>query len=271
LLSFVWTDPLPIYSGRGGTESFTIGHVRELLRRGIDARIITIGLGESDGRQFFPDIPFVSFKHVSQLSRLNDTLVFVSRAPRVKTRRKAFVILHTPPIVANLRPANPEYILTKTILTNSRYSQKVWADYLKIPKRKIKIVYPFADPAFAIVKRKPKTSKEVRVLYAGRLTIEKGIYTFIESLHHKILKKGFRFTVATAGNQTEDGQILDKFLRFHPWIHVVDAAHNPEQTAKLFASHDIVVMPSNHDYWHEAFGMISIEAQHTGTRETGDW
>ena len=30
--------------------------------------------------------------------------------------------------------------------------------------------------------------------------------------------------------------------------------------------HDIVVMPSNSQYWHETFGIVSIEAQHAGCR-----
>ena len=36
--------------------------------------------------------------------------------------------------------------------------------------------------------------------------------------------------------------------------------------ASLMASHDIVVMPSNSQYWHETFGIVSIEAQHSGCR-----
>ncbi len=31
--------------------------------------------------------------------------------------------------------------------------------------------------------------------------------------------------------------------------------------AALIASYDIVVLPSNSQYWHETFGIISIEAQ----------
>ena len=32
------------------------------------------------------------------------------------------------------------------------------------------------------------------------------------------------------------------------------------------AEHDIVLMPSNSQYWHETFGIVSIEAQHAGCR-----
>jgi glycosyltransferase involved in cell wall biosynthesis len=34
--------------------------------------------------------------------------------------------------------------------------------------------------------------------------------------------------------------------------------------AALMSAHDIVVMPSNSQYWHETFGIVSIEAQHSG-------
>src|SRR6202034_1976466 len=34
----------------------------------------------------------------------------------------------------------------------------------------------------------------------------------------------------------------------------------------LMARHDLVVMPSNSQYWHETFGIVSIEAQHSGCR-----
>ena len=50
MISFVWSDTHPMFAGRGGTESFTIGHVRELVERGIPARVITLGLGKNDGR-----------------------------------------------------------------------------------------------------------------------------------------------------------------------------------------------------------------------------
>jgi len=36
--------------------------------------------------------------------------------------------------------------------------------------------------------------------------------------------------------------------------------------AALMVDHDVVVMPSNSQYWHETFGIVSIEAQHSGCR-----
>ena len=274
MLSFVWSDPLPIYSGRGGSENFTIGHVRELLERGIDARIITVGLGEKDGRQFFPDIPFYSVSAVKELEKLDDTLFFISRPQPIKTKGESFVIFHTqPPANPNQRTVLKHAIRDKIIIVNSRFSRKLWSEYFSIPASSITVVYPFADPAFGRVKRPKRStdSKRVEILYAGRLTPEKGIYTLLQALHHEIFRDDCQVSVTTAGNQTEDGEAIERFLRHHSWVKVVDATHTPTETAKLFAQFQIVVIPSNPDYWtsmfgywHETFGMISVEAQHAG-------
>lgn len=57
MISFVWPPGEPMLAGTGGSETYTAGHVRELLRRGIDAQVVTVGHGKKDGRQDFKDIP----------------------------------------------------------------------------------------------------------------------------------------------------------------------------------------------------------------------
>jgi D-inositol-3-phosphate glycosyltransferase len=47
---------------------------------------------------------------------------------------------------------------------------------------------------------------------------------------------------------------------------VVASCKTPSTMAALMARHDVVVMPSNSQYWHETFGIVSIEAQHSGCR-----
>jgi glycosyltransferase involved in cell wall biosynthesis len=88
----------------------------------------------------------------------------------------------------------------------------------------------------------------------------------MEMLHHNVLKSGFEFTVTTAGDQTDDGKLIAGLLRHHPWIKVEEARHTPKAMAELYSHHDIVAMPSQHLYWQEAFGMVSVEAQHAGCR-----
>ena len=47
---------------------------------------------------------------------------------------------------------------------------------------------------------------------------------------------------------------------------MVATCKTPDAMAALMGAHDIVVMPSNSQYWHETFGIVSIEAQHAGCR-----
>ena len=74
------------------------------------------------------------------------------------------------------------------------------------------------------------------------------------------------FSVTTAGTEKERGKIIQSLVEAHPKVQVIPAAKTPAAMAKLMASQDIVVVPSNGNYWHETFGMASIEAQHAGCR-----
>jgi glycosyltransferase involved in cell wall biosynthesis len=106
------------------------------------------------------------------------------------------------------------------------------------------------------------------VLYAGRLSPEKGIYTLLSMLHTDLIEddETLRFTVTTAGSDKPQGRIIERMLRTHPRVELTEARTSPDSMAALMAEHDIVVMPSNGQYWHETFGIVSIEAQHAGAR-----
>lgn len=270
MISFVWAHDIPVYSGRGGTETYTVGHIRALKDRGIPARIITIGLGKKDGRKYFKDIEFLSLKSAEELETLDDTIVHISLPLAIRTKHPSYTILHSPPVDVLLHMKHADIVRGasyNTLITTSRFMRGLWADYLNIGLDKIHVVYPFADPHFASVKRRKRLKgSPTRVLYAGRLLHEKGIYLVLEALHHRILRKGFTFTVTNAGNQTKDGKVIERILRWHPWIRVIPARHTPAEMARLMANYDVVIVPSNHRYWHEAFGMVSVEAQHAGCR-----
>lgn len=268
MISFVWSHDIPIYSGRGGTESYTIGQIRELTSRGIPARIISIGLGKADGRQFFPDIEFLDLETPEQLATLDDTIVYITIPRTIKTKKPSFTILHCPPDTVHF-PADEFRRGAKysTLIANSRFMRNLCSKQLDVPLDKIHVVYPFADPHFASVKRVKMNAGKIRVLYAGRLIHEKGVYTLLEALHHDILMNGnYSFAVTNAGNQTIHGAVIEHILRRHPWVRVLAARHTPADMARLFARYDIVVVPSNHQFWHEGFGMVSVEAQHAGCR-----
>ena len=101
-----------------------------------------------------------------------------------------------------------------------------------------------------------------------RLSPEKGIYTLLETLHIDIINEdpALTFTATTAGADKPQGKIIERLLGEHPGISLVATCKTPARMAALMAGHDIVVMPSNSQYWHETFGIVSIEAQHSGCR-----
>jgi D-inositol-3-phosphate glycosyltransferase len=269
LISFIWSPGNPLPAGTGGSENYTVGQVRELKRRGLSAQIVTIGLGTDDGRDEFVDIPFLSLSTLADIGELDGTVVFVNEPHMVATRRPAFLILHNPPPIREWEKAFAvEGTRDRALIVTSQYAATLWSRYLDVDALTINVVYPFAEPCFAAQSRPDNETGRTRVLFAGRLSPEKGIYTLLETLHIDIVEKDtdLTFTATTAGADKPQGKIIEQLLSKHPGISVVASCKTPARMAALMADHDIVVMPSNSQYWHETFGIVSIEAQHSGCR-----
>lgn len=269
LISFIWSPGNALPAGTGGSENYTVGQVRELNRRGIPAQVVTVGLGSEDGRSDFTDIPFRSLHTLADVGTLDGTVVFVNEAHTVATRRPAFVILHNPPPIRERYKAFAiDGTRTLTVITTSHYAAALWARYLDVDVATISVVYPFAEPCFATQVRPRNSTGKTRVLFAGRLSPEKGVYTLMSTLHIDVIEQDLEltFTATTAGADKPQGKIIERLLHEHPGISVVPTRKTPHRMATLMADHDIVVMPSNGQYWHETFGIVSIEAQHSGCR-----
>lgn len=269
MISFIWSPGNPLPAGTGGSENYTVGQVRELNRRGIPARIVTVGLGVDDGRDDFTGIPFLSLALLDEVGELDGTVVFVNEPHPVPTRNPAFLILHNPPPIREHEKAFAvDGTRVLALIATSRYAAALWAAFLDVDIATINVVYPFAEPCFATQFRPDRLPGRTRVLFAGRLSPEKGVYTLLETLHIDIIEQdtGLTFTATTAGADKPQGRIIEKLLGEHPGISVVAACKTPAAMAALMAGHDIVVMPSNSQYWHETFGIVSIEAQHSGCR-----
>jgi D-inositol-3-phosphate glycosyltransferase len=269
LISFIWSPGNPLPAGTGGSENYTTGQVRELTRRGIPAQVVTIGLGLADGRDGFPGIPFLSLPALPAVSTLDGTVIFVNEAHTVPTRRPACLILHNPPPIRERHRAFATGgTRDLTLIATSQYAAALWAAYLGIDSATISVVYPFAEPGFARQPRPARPPGTTRILYAGRLSPEKGIYTLLETLHIDVIEQhpGLTFTATTAGADKPQGAIISRLLAAHPGITLAPSRTTPAAMAALMAAHDIIVMPSNSQYWHETFGIASIEAQHAGCR-----
>jgi glycosyltransferase involved in cell wall biosynthesis len=256
-------------AGTGGSENYTVGQVRELNRRGISAQVVTVGLGAEDGRADFTGVPFRSLGALTEVGELDGVVVFVNEPHVVPTRHPAFLILHNPPPIRDrYKVFAVEGTRSRTLIATSRYAAALWAAYLDVDVSTISVVYPFAEPCFATESRPRDEFRKTRILYAGRLSPEKGIYTLLETLHVDIIEQDVElaFTATTAGADKPQGKIIEQLLDAHPGVSLVATRKTPAAMAALMTEHDIVVMPSNSQYWHETFGIVSIEAQHSGCR-----
>ncbi|WP_053202701.1 glycosyltransferase family 4 protein [Jiangella muralis] len=269
MISFIWSPGNPLPAGTGGSENYTVGQVRELNRRGVAAQVVTVGLGAADGRDEFTDIPFLALATLAEVGDLDGTVVFVNEPHPVATRTPSFLILHNPPPIREREWAFAvDGTRDRTLIATSRYAAELWSRFLDVDVATISVVYPFAEPCFAAQPRPANPGGSTRVLYAGRLSPEKGIYTLLSTLHVDIIDQDvdLDFMATTAGADKPQGKIIERLLDAHPRISVVPTRKTPDSMAALMAEHDIVVMPSNSQYWHETFGIVSIEAQHAGCR-----
>jgi glycosyltransferase involved in cell wall biosynthesis len=263
MISFVWPPGEPMLAGTGGSETFTAGHIRELKKRGIEAQVVSIGHGTNDGRQDFTDIPFLALPNEAAISDLPGHVVFVNKAYPVPTKHKATIILHC----SIPKDADKQKFIThvegKIIIATSVYSAQKWALYLGIPYSRISVVLPFADPIFGYFPRS-KPTKKTRILYAGRFHPEKGIYTILEMMHQKDMQQnGYAMTFVVAGQHVPTGREIARMLKGYPYAKLIPAQKSVTAMAKLLARNDILIMPS---VFAEPFGMLSVEAQHSGCR-----
>lgn len=262
MISFVWPSHEAMLAGTGGSETFTAGHVRELARRGIGAQVVIVGSAKRSRRDF-PDIPFLELADESGISDLPGTVVFVNQAYDVPTRHKAMIILHCVVPSAVERHLRKKDTEGKVIIATSVYNAQQWALYLQIPNHKINVVMPFADPIYGNVQRS-KPGKKVRVLYAGRLHPEKGIYTIFEMMHqYEMGILDVQMSIVMAGQHVKEGQAIVKMLRGYSHAALLEPRKSVNAMAALLAKTDILLMPS---VFAEPFGMLSVEAQHSGCR-----
>ncbi|AHB41947.1 hypothetical protein RAAC3_TM7C00001G0074 [Candidatus Saccharibacteria bacterium RAAC3_TM7_1] len=263
MISFIWPPGEPMLSGTGGSETFTAGHVRELLRRGIEAQVVVLHSGVRKSRKDFPDIPFIALNNENEISELVGKVVFVNRAYNVPTKQKSTIILHCAIPSELEREERKADIKGKTIVATSVYNVQQWALYLGVHSSDINVVMPFADPIFGNVKRS-KPSKNIRVLYAGRLHPEKGIYTVLEMMHeYEMNQLEATMTIVMAGQHVEEGRVIASMLKSYPYANLREPAKSVKAMADLLSRTDVLLMPS---VFEEPFGMLSVEAQHAGCR-----
>lgn len=263
MISFIWPSGEAMLAGTGGSETFTAGHVRELARRGIDVQVVVVGPAIKQSKHDFPDIPFLGLSDKSEIGNLPGTVVFINRAYNVPTKHKSAIILHCAVPSKVEQGERKRDIEGKRVIATSVYNAQQWALYLEIPSSTIDVVMPFADPVYGNTRRS-KPGKRVRVLYAGRLHPEKGIYTVLEMMHqYEMGILDVNMSVVMAGQHVEEGRTIARMLKGYKYAKLLEPRKTVASMAQLLASTDILLMPS---VFAEPFGMLSVEAQHSGCR-----
>ena len=263
MISFIWPFRETMLAGTGGSETFTAGHVRELRRRGIDAQIVLVGAEVKCSQNDFPDLPFLYLNEKNEVSALQGTTIFVNNAYDVPTLHRAAVILHCAVSPISIQFAKKEDLTDRILIATSMHNAREWARQLNIAGSALKLVMPFADPLYAQTQRTTH-EKTMNVLYAGRLHPNKGIYTLLEMLHAEGLRKlDINMRIVAAGQHVEEGRVLANMLRDYPYASLLEPRKTVESMADLLAQTDILLMPS---VYAEPFGMLSVEAQHSGCR-----
>jgi len=99
----------------------------------------------------------------------------------------------------------------------------------------------------------PDIPKNLRILFAGRLSRDKGIDDLIEAMQKVNKKIDAELIVAGPNYGYEVGKIEDKHIHFL-------GALDREKLVAVFKHSDLVVLPS----YHEGFGIVLIEAMAAG-------
>lgn len=145
------------------------------------------------------------------------------------------------------------------ILTQNNFDTKLLISDYKIEKSKIVKLLPFVDTDFFHPRKIRRTDSRFRVLFAGRLTEQKGIDILCKSIEHlSNLPEFSNMSFTIAGSGELDYMIKDLAKRFNN-IEFLGFVSD-EKLVNLYNSHDVVVLPSR---WETALKVV-LEAQACG-------
>ncbi|MBU3564472.1 glycosyltransferase [Polynucleobacter sp. MWH-HuK1] len=103
--------------------------------------------------------------------------------------------------------------------------------------------------------------------YVGRFISEKGVPDLIQLLSQ--LDPSYRLILVGSGPEEEGIRHLVAKLDLHDRVEFV-SPKSRDELAKLYASFDVLVLPSHTDYfWKEQYGRVLVEAMACGTPVAG--
>jgi len=121
---------------------------------------------------------------------------------------------------------------------------------------------------FLRVSRSPKSNTDTKIIgYVGRFIPEKGV----PDLLHLLCQLDSSYRLVLVGGGPEEGKIRKMVtdLALQDRVEFIPPKSRDE-LAKLYASFDVLVLPSHTDYfWKEQYGRVLVEAMACGTPVVG--
>jgi len=152
-----------------------------------------------------------------------------------------------------IKNANAISVLTKDYQTliSKKYN---------VPKDKISII-PNGTYFKAKNTSREDLHKPIRLLFVGRLSVQKNVPLLIKALHTCIYKYKLPLHLKIAGDGEKKAEIkrLIKKLKLEKYVSMLGSVA-PNDLAHIYSSSDIFILPSH----NESFGTVIIEAMASG-------
>ncbi len=135
-----------------------------------------------------------------------------------------------------------------------------------VPVRDAEIIYTGLDPqVFSEPGRRTPTVNQLRLLYVGRLTEEKGIRTAIQARHQ--LKRNrpqlnCHLNIVGAGSGVFLRSLNEEIARLNLVNEITFSGRvPPERMPQIYSEHDVLLVPS---IWPEPFARVVLEGMAAG-------
>jgi glycosyltransferase involved in cell wall biosynthesis len=153
----------------------------------------------------------------------------------------------------------------RLVLCVSNYIQNYMIEEAKVPREQTRVVHNGIDMDFFKLKPESTEYGRMRLLYAGRLSPDKGVHTILESLAI-INRDGPAINIDCSIYGSGAPEYHSKLVKYaadnelEEWVHFRGVVPR-EEMPDVFADHDVLLFPS---IWAEPLARIIQEAMACG-------
>jgi len=147
------------------------------------------------------------------------------------------------------------------VLCVSKFVQNYLVREAGVPKERTQVVYNGIELDWFTVRRGENPTRQLRLLYAGRLSPDKGVHTILDALellHRAIPEADIRLSLYGGGTPEYETSLREQArgLGIEKWVEIKGQVPR-EQMPGVFARHDVLLFPS---IWPEPLARILQEA-----------